>query len=506
MPSSAQRIRRLDGISARVDNVAPTGGEEANMDQTKRVDWRTIDVPQDVSAVPAMLENEERQYLIWVTAVPFEGFGAVVDLGPWLGGSSVAMAHGLRLRGKPGRVQSYDLFAWEPAYMSSLATDLRQGDDFQPLFRKVTAAYADRIDAQRMDLMQGSWNGGPIEILFVDAAKSWGLWREILRVFGPHLVPGRSRVVHQDFRHSACPWLPLTCDAHPEVWRQAEAVDVGSTVTFIPQCPLRPEDADRLVRQDLPYAQRIELLQRRLQIDLPAQAWRYRLMIAVEAAREGDHDRLRDLRPQLANDGATHEQAARDIPLLLHYAILQRGWQRVHERDFAGALAVVDEVPVTSPVAYDALVLAGNASRAASRFARAEAALGSAVALAPDRPDARLEFLWLRLAQSRFAEGELAAREFLSSQRPVDAARDASALRALCHMLAHQGRLEEALAENDRVLALVNEPETRVDRADLLDRLGRRNEAAAACREILQQWPGHARAKDLLQRVTAAAK
>lgn len=199
-------------------------------------------LPQDVAHVPGMLSDEEKRYLYWVTRHAFEGWGAIVDLGPWVGCSSAALAAGLRDRKAETKVYSFDRFEWNRGYMEChLAADLPEGADFMPIFLSQTSSVKAWIEPQKMDLMRGKWSGGPIEILFVDAAKSWELNNAILQVFGPHLVPGKSRVIQQDFRHFHTVWLPLVFDSRPDVWRQIEAVDSGCTVTFVPQRPLYGE-------------------------------------------------------------------------------------------------------------------------------------------------------------------------------------------------------------------------------------------------------------------------
>lgn len=254
--------------------------------------WQRSEVHGDIRAIPRMLSDEEAKYLTWVTATQCIGFGAVVDLGPWLGGSSAALAEGLRRRGGSTLVHCFDLFEWRPNYMErSSPRGLKDGDDFMPVFLAATRAYSDHILAERMDLLAGHWDRGPIEILFVDAAKSWELWSAILRVFGPHLVPGRSRVIHQDFRHPWCHWLPLTIDSRPDVWRELESVEVGDTVTVVPQTDLVAAGLTQMSYTeesfDLPTSRRV--LERRIaEAETVRQRLRFRQALVFKAAVEGD--------------------------------------------------------------------------------------------------------------------------------------------------------------------------------------------------------------------------
>jgi hypothetical protein len=185
-----------------------------------------------------MLSPEERQYLTWLTSEKYQGWGSIVELGVWLGSSSVSLAEGLRRRGLSGTIHSFDLFRWETHMAKPTSIDLQVGDDFLPLYIQEIGEYSPWIRPREMDLMNASWDGGPIEILFVDSAKTWDLISSILRGFGPHLVPGRSRIVLQDFRYAYVHCLPLIFDSRPDVWKQVEAVVGGPTVAFMPLKPL----------------------------------------------------------------------------------------------------------------------------------------------------------------------------------------------------------------------------------------------------------------------------
>ena len=110
-------------------------------------------------------------------------------------------------------IHAYDLFQWDPR-MAPHSGGLRlgpyaEGDSFRPEFDLLMSRWRDRIVVHEGDLMQESWSDGPIELLLVDAMKSWDLSTHILRHFYPALAPGASRLIHQDFSHCFAPWIPL---------------------------------------------------------------------------------------------------------------------------------------------------------------------------------------------------------------------------------------------------------------------------------------------------------
>jgi len=58
-----------------------------------RSPWRAL--PLDtVPSPPTMIHDEEKRYYAYVTRF-YSGMGAVVELGPWLGGSTFYILHGL---------------------------------------------------------------------------------------------------------------------------------------------------------------------------------------------------------------------------------------------------------------------------------------------------------------------------------------------------------------------------------------------------------------------------
>ena len=196
--------------------------------------WTEIKLPQEILTIPGMLSQEEKQYLIWLTSQAYEGWGAVVDLGCWLGCSSACLAEGLRRAQRPERVHSCDLFVWETSYMEQCyPAKLPQGADFLPVFERFTDTYRDWIDVSRVDLKTHAWTGGPVEILFIDAAKDWNLTNAIFQSYGRQIMPGKTRIVLQDFRHHFTFWLPLIMDSRQDLWQEVESVETGWTVTFV---------------------------------------------------------------------------------------------------------------------------------------------------------------------------------------------------------------------------------------------------------------------------------
>jgi hypothetical protein len=90
---------------------------------------------------------------------------------------------------------------------------LEMGQSFATIFQRATAEFADLIEVHSGDLLEQTWPSEvPIEILFVDVAKTLALSDKVLTEFFAHLIPGKSIVIHQDFYHPTAFYLPVAMD------------------------------------------------------------------------------------------------------------------------------------------------------------------------------------------------------------------------------------------------------------------------------------------------------
>ena len=167
-----------------------------------------------------MLGLEERKLLYGLARGCYTGEGEVVELGAFCGASTCCLAAGLRENQSAAghQIHSYDSFvANEPYLVDFIRTQfgepLQMGESFASIFRRATAEFADIIEVHEGDLLQQTWPSQlPIEILFVDVAKTLALSSKVLTEFFVHLIPGKSIVIHQDFYHPTAFYLPVVMD------------------------------------------------------------------------------------------------------------------------------------------------------------------------------------------------------------------------------------------------------------------------------------------------------
>ncbi len=183
-----------------------------------------------------MTTREEQDFLRAYGRNQFTGAGAIVDLGSWLGSTAIPLAQGLSQNpSATGVVRAYDLFRWED-WMEPFAQELtgrfKPGDSFLPEFKRRLGPSERWVETRPGDLHKASWHEGPIELLVVDAMKTWSLCSAISRVFFPHLIPGRSLVVHQDFKFWACHWIHLVTYRLRSYLKIERDLEQSSTTVF----------------------------------------------------------------------------------------------------------------------------------------------------------------------------------------------------------------------------------------------------------------------------------
>ncbi len=201
--------------------------------------WLALDVEvHEAHSIPSLMSPEESLYLHWIAREYYEGVGEIFDGGPLLGGSTCAFSSGLalnsRVEHKSKRIHSYDLFLYAEYYMAQLFTgaDLQDGESFLPLFLKNTMQFKDYIDFHAGDILTMDWTGDPLEIAFIDLAKSREINDHLVKQLFGVLIPGRSIVAHQDYFHFYCYWIHLTMEYLKDYFRIVES-PYGGTLSFL---------------------------------------------------------------------------------------------------------------------------------------------------------------------------------------------------------------------------------------------------------------------------------
>ncbi len=195
--------------------------------------------------VPTMLVERELNYLHWLGAQQ-TGAGRVVELGCFLGGSTAAIVEGMRRTGVEHQpVLVYDAFIApesEAVINSWWMTPfgLNAGENFRKKYEQLHRSRLDRIYIREGWLPPAVDRAGerevypeqdPIELLFIDAAKSWDVHSTIMRALGRHVGVG-GVVVQQDFVDIGTPWLAVHMWQLRDVFEPLDAVRGTPSISF----------------------------------------------------------------------------------------------------------------------------------------------------------------------------------------------------------------------------------------------------------------------------------
>lgn len=177
--------------------------------------------------------------------------GAIVDLGCWLGSTSIALAQGLLDHGSQAdhrteKVFGFDRFVWEewmPAHIPF--GHYHPGESFLPEARRLVRDHGgDGVELIQADLTLYEWRDGPIKILLVDAMKNESIASQITTSFYPSLMPG-GLLIHQDFKHYYTSWIHVIQYRLRRYFRCNGGVPRMGTVAFEVIAPIPREAADR---------------------------------------------------------------------------------------------------------------------------------------------------------------------------------------------------------------------------------------------------------------------
>lgn len=189
--------------------------------------------------IPGQISKAECRFLYWLVSRTYTGRGAIVELGSWLGLSSAHLAAGLRDAKVQGELHCFDRFTWDQKKSVDVGRVLRLGDDTTDVFLAHVKPVFDRVVAHRTEIEAMRWDGGPVEILFLDAPKGRKPFVHVLALFQPFLDPAFAYVASQDFG------LPTAFAQALCVGRLADVFELrhtaGYTAGFTLARPLPPE-------------------------------------------------------------------------------------------------------------------------------------------------------------------------------------------------------------------------------------------------------------------------
>lgn len=208
--------------------------------------------------VPArsMLTQSELGLLYSLARYHFKGVGQIVDLGPLIGVGTFCMAQGLQqnpARNSASRIHSYDLFLMKNMSHFLPESDAGRTGSVFHRFLENNRDFLDFVVPVPGNLEHMTWTGDPIEILFVDLAKTWSLNQFVMKEFFPYLIPGQSILIQQDYVHVGEPWVALLMEILEEYFERLHFI-YGATAVYRLIKPIPAELLNHNLR-DMPLAE-----------------------------------------------------------------------------------------------------------------------------------------------------------------------------------------------------------------------------------------------------------
>lgn len=259
--------------------------------------------------VRSMLSTHEIA-LLYALARDFYQNGAIVDLGPLLGASTWAFAHGLDEAGKiaPALIHSFDLWGTEGPYNAFLKEVPRGGGgSILGEWMQTVLPWSEVCAPHQGDFLKWHWDGREIGILFVDIAKSWALNDHIVSTMFPCLQPG-SILVQQDYVHWNEYWIHIEMARFRPYFQHCQFLRGATSFYLCTETP--PAALCRKPASELTYATQVDLLEEeRGRAPIPIREV-MKVAAAKHAIENGDLDRAR----KLLNDVNT--EPCTDNPLI----------------------------------------------------------------------------------------------------------------------------------------------------------------------------------------------
>lgn len=183
----------------------------------------------------------------------YRATGAICDVGCGSGGSTYALAEGLRKAGyQPNhQIEAYDWFELGDGPHSNYATRTK--------FWKNLSDNAEYITIHAADLReQSDPDPKPTEILFIDAEKSADLSRSIHRRFLPR-VSSNGVILNQDFGMPSLPWIHCSFSVLANFSKSIDFVD--DMVILQMQEAVPQEAVERLTHDQFSIDERHDLIE-----------------------------------------------------------------------------------------------------------------------------------------------------------------------------------------------------------------------------------------------------
>lgn len=217
-----------------------------------------------------MLTAKERTAFFLLARDYCQGRGCVVDAGSFCGSSTALFGYGLVANPKIGFLRAqmdvFDLFSCTEEYLiecihSYYGLKLAKGAEFQSIHRALTAPLLPMQRVYPGDFLQTVWRPRPVELLFIDLAKTPALLGEAMHRFMPHVEYGHTLLIHQDYYWYQQGYIPLVMEYLADYFAPF-CPRIDNTAIFHCTRPIPAAVMAKVQNFSFDHAERQELLRR----------------------------------------------------------------------------------------------------------------------------------------------------------------------------------------------------------------------------------------------------
>ena len=196
-------------------------------------DFTDVSLPP-LPEIPGMITPAEGRYLYWLVSEAYRGEGVLVEVGTWLGRSTIHLAAALK-ETHPGKVLiCFDHFEWAGGVswaQKGGPQHYQKRDDFMPDFLRNVRHYLDVIDARKIKIRDITLDDH-VEVIVLDAPKRLRDISAVLNALSDKVIPGKTMMAWQDFLHAPSFEIPAALFSLRNYIEPVHVISTGSMVTF----------------------------------------------------------------------------------------------------------------------------------------------------------------------------------------------------------------------------------------------------------------------------------
>jgi hypothetical protein len=227
-------------------------------------------LPEMVKQIPSMMSLDERKLLLSLAKHEYRGKGIIMDAGVFCGASTTCLGAGLMANQSyrdfvgqiPRTIQTYEYGIVNPGMITfferhGIEGNWQVGDSFKDYLCQNIEPVDHLVDLHMGDISFATWDGTPIEIMFLDVLKSAKIQSAVMRTFMPSLIAG-GILIQQDYFIDGVPFVKQMQEFLADHFEYLGEIQSSAIFRLIKPIPSAAFHNDPLA--DLPLSTMLQLL------------------------------------------------------------------------------------------------------------------------------------------------------------------------------------------------------------------------------------------------------